>query len=342
MAAKPDLEHQRTEWIARAVAKGVPEADARATAARMTSFEAPPARKRARKTAAAPAARKRSTKKTAPAVQEVLEVATAPAAKPATSSAPAGLAALPGFADDLRAIPNHLARSPLFAPIRPGRRTTRDNELLPSPQGVQIRYSGPQLDQADCDVFMQLIWEQRAHFVGEPVRIVRQAFLKAIGREDGGKDYAWLQATLERLQAARVRIENARYVMTAQLLGKVVEDKVDTTFHIVLDRDIVEMFAPSARSLVDWEKRLQIEKRVDLAKWLHNFIASHADRQQFHALENLRQWAGYNSPLRKFKDAVAEALDELARLQVIAEQDFYERRNPGTKKAELMVRWVRC
>jgi hypothetical protein len=329
------IEQEREAWIARAIAAGMTEADARATAARMSFGTVEPARKRARKTAAP---RKRATKSgtTAQPVQLLLEV-DAPPARPARTDSDT----LPSFSDELRAIPSHLARSPLFAPIRPGRRALRQDELLPSPQGVSIRYSGPQLDQADCDAFMQLIWEQRSAPVGAPVKIVRQMFLGAIGRADGGKNYAWLQATLERLQSARVKVENSRYVMTAQLLGKVIEDKLEATFHIVMDRDIVEMFAPSARSLVDWEKRLQIAVRVDLAKWLHNFTASHKDLQQYHSLENLRNWSGYSSPLRKFKEATAEALAELARLQIISEPEFYERRNPETKKKEQMVRWIR-
>jgi hypothetical protein len=306
------------------------EADARATAAKMTSFSAPAAKKRAK--VVVPRKRAKPAAVLPVPVVEVLDAEPPPASGDDT---------LPHFPDDLRAVPNHLARSPLFAPIKSGRRVLRTDELLPSPQGVSIRYSGPQLDQGDCDVFMQLIWEQRGRPLGRPVQIVRQNFLRAIGRADGGKDYTWLRAALDRLQSARVKVENSRYVLSAQLLGTIIEDKIETTFQVVLDQNIIAMFAPNARSLVDWEKRLKIEKRVDLAKWLHTFIASHKDQIQYHSLGNLRTWSGYTSPLRKFREAAEEALQELARIEVISDPGFYERKNPETKKTESMVRWVR-
>ena len=96
------------------------------------------------------------------------------------------------FPDDARAIPNYLARTPLFAPVRPGRRKRREGELLASPQGFEIRFSGEQLDQSDCDVFMQLVHGARGRTLGEPLLLNRAEFLSQIGRADGGKNYEWL------------------------------------------------------------------------------------------------------------------------------------------------------
>ena len=334
------LQQEREAWIARAVAAGMTEAEARTTAGKMQSFGAAPARKRAPRKAASSAAPPAPPPTPRPARKKPPAGALAVVA-PAVEVVDAVQMALPGFHDDLRAIPNHLARSPLFAPIKAGKRATCTDALLPSPEGVTVRYSGPQLDQADCDVFMQLVYEQRGHVAGSHVTVHRRGFLQAIGRADGGKNYAWLQTVFERLQAARVRVENSRYKLTAQLIGKVIEDKREGVFQVVLDPDIVEMFAPGARSLIDWQKRLMLARRVDLAKWLHNFTASHGDRLQHHSLANLRTWSGYSSPLRKFREALAEALAELVRVEVIAAPDFYERKNPDTKKAEQMVRWTR-
>lgn len=334
------LQQEREAWIARAVAAGMTEAEARTTAGKMQSFGAVPATRKTPQRAAGSAAKACPPATPRPARKKPPAGALAVVA-PAVEVVDAVQMALPGFHDDLRAIPNHLARSPLFAPIKPGRRASCADELLPSPAGVTVHYSGPQLDQADCDVFMQLIYEQRGRAVGSHVTVHRRGFLQAIGRADGGKNYQWLQDVLDRLQSARVRVENSRYKLTAQLIGKVIEDKQTATFQVVLDPDIIEMFAPSTRSLIDWQKRLMLVRRVDLAKWLHNFTASHRDQLQHHSLANLRAWSGYNSPPRKFKEAIAEALAELVRVEVIAAPDFYERKNPGTKKAEQMVKWIR-
>lgn len=248
------------------------------------------------------------------------------------------------FHDELRAIPNHIARSPLFASISRGARTIRKDEVLPSPTGVVITYTGPQLDQGDCDVFMQLIYNQRGKTLGEPVTIVRDQFLRDIGRADGGSMYAWLKASLDRLQMAVVKVESERYRLRSPLVGKVIEDKIDKTFQIVIDTDIAEMFAPNQRALVDWQKRSGIQKREHLSKWLHNFTASHTgvdDGWQYHAVENLRSWAGYASPQRKFVEALVEALDELQRVGVLEGPALYERRNPADNKTQKMVKWRR-
>lgn len=334
------LQEEREAWIAHAVATGMTEAEARAVAGKMQAFTAAPARKRAPRKAASSAAPPAPPPTPRPA-RKTLSAGALAVVAPAVEVVDAVQMALPGFHDDLRAIPNHLARSPLFAPIKPGRRAICTDERLPSPEGVTVHYSGPQLDQADCDVFMQLVYEQRGRAVGSHVTVHRRGFLQAIGRADGGKNYEWLQAVLDRLQSARVRVENSRYKLTAQLIGKVIEDKQTATFQVVLDPDIIEMFAPGTRSLIDWQKRLMLARRVDLAKWLHNFTASHGDHLQHHSLTNLRAWSGYSSPPRKFKEAIAEALAELVRVEVIAAPDFYERKNPDSKKAEQMVKWIR-
>ena len=349
MIAAESLDEQREAWIARAVAHGMSEADARQTAARMASFAAPAPAKVPRKRAAKAqpvadvlATRPRKARtgphkaaQALPAAQDMAPIA------PALERASGAQATLPGFSDDLRAIPNHLARSPLFAPIKRGQRVVYADEQLPSPAGVVVRYSGPALDQADCDVFMQLVYEGRSQPVGRPLTVVRHGFLSAIGRADGGKNYQWLQAVFDRLQVARVRVENQRYRLTTQLIGKVIEDRVAGTYEVTLDPHILQMFAPTDRSLIDWQKRLKLERRVDLAKWLHNFTASHADAQQFHSLDNLRAWSGYQSPPRKFREALEEALCELVRVEVIADPEFYERRVSGRTKTEAMVKWTR-
>jgi hypothetical protein len=241
---------------------------------------------------------------------------------------------MPLFHEDLRAISNDLARSPLFSPIRPGRRKARD-EALASPAGVEIHYKGEQLDQSDCDVFMQLVHSARGKTIGmeNPIRVNRARLLGQIGRADGGKNYEWLGSVLTRLQQAHLKVENKRYKLETNLISKIVTDKEEGTFFIVLDADIIKMFSGTDHTLVDWEKRLLIEKRVDLAKWLHSFTCSHERGLQRWAVKSLREWSGYASPVRKFREGLMEALQELERIGIISGPALYER--------DLKVKWQR-
>jgi len=238
------------------------------------------------------------------------------------------------FSEDMRAISSDLARSPLFASIRPGKRKLKD-ELLPSPDGVSIHYRGEQLDQADCDVFMQLIHEARGQVVGphSPIRINRADLLVQTGRDVGGRNYQWLAASLSRLRDCRLTIENKRHRLETSLILKILTDKAEGTFEVLFDPDIVKMFLGNEYTLVEWKKRKMFSKRVDLAKWLHAFTSSHARGRQRWKIATLLTLCGYASPLRKFREALTEALGELARLDIITGVSFYEN--------DTKVRWVR-
>ena len=237
------------------------------------------------------------------------------------------------FPEDSRVIPNYLARSPLFAPVRPGRRKMRSDELLASPKGFEIRFSGEQLDQSDCDVFMQLIHEARGKTLGEPLDLNRSDFLKQIGRDDGGKNYAWLAGVFKRLNGGRIHLESTRYKVNVTLVSKTIEDKIAGRFQVVLDPDIIKIFSGNEYTFVDWEKRKMIEKRVDLCKWLQNFICSNERGLQRNSINNLKTWSGYSSPIRKFREALSEALQELERVGIIAGHSFYDE--------DTKVRWTR-
>lgn len=78
---------------------------------------------------------------------------------------------LPGF--DLGAMPNHLNRSSLFAPIARGRRKFHQQTRLVSRADAILEYTGEQLDEADCDLMMALIWYAQKQPLGEWVTMNR-------------------------------------------------------------------------------------------------------------------------------------------------------------------------
>jgi hypothetical protein len=103
---------------------------------------------------------------------------------------------LPGMDEVMRAMPNHIARSSLFAPVARGRRKMHDGTLLQSRGDVEIRYSGKQLDEAQADVWMQAMREAQRQPLGTPVLINRAEFLRSIGRAESGQNYQWLHRTV--------------------------------------------------------------------------------------------------------------------------------------------------
>lgn len=266
-----------------------------------------------------------------------------PASRVAEPDAPAKSKAkvvqLPPWPEAMQAIPNHLARSSLFAPIARGRRKLLDAVEIPSRGDVKLLYTGHQLDEADCDVWMQLLHEARRVPLGEKVMINRAAFLRAIGRSTGTKDYQWLHESIGRLGIAALYMEAKRYTIgktprsSLLHLVKGFDHDPDTgTYVLEMDQRLVLLFGNREFAQIDRDKRLQIEHHVDMAKSLQRLVATSSDRVQRHSLVDLKERMRYASPMRKFRDALMDALRELERLKIIAKARI-ERSTRGVEQA---------
>ena len=231
---------------------------------------------------------------------------------------------LPLWTEVERAIPNHLARSSLFAPIARGRRKQHRKTPLVSRSDANIFFSGDQLDEADCDVWLQLLHEARLVPLGQDVTINRAEFLRKIGRGAGKSAYVWLHTSIERLCFGMLAIETRKYAIGTTPHSRVMHlvdgfdhDPKKDTYVLRIDPRMLVMFCHAEFSLIDWEKRFLIGKRVDLAKRLQRLVATSADKVQRYSLEHLKEVCCYDSPMRKFREALIEAMDELERLHII-------------------------
>jgi hypothetical protein len=252
---------------------------------------------------------------------------------------------LPGFEDELRVLPNHLARSSLFAPIQRGRRERHNKTEIASRNDVRILYSGLQLDEADRDVFLQLLYEARSVPLGKRVHINHARFLKSLGRSTGKNDYEWLRSTFERFFTSALYVETKRYRVGRStvrsedwmhLVERVSFDEAVGSYYFELDPRIRLLFHNSEYSLIDWEKRMSIQKRIDMAKWLQCLIATSRNPTQKYRIDDIRAWMASSTPLRMFKPRLIEALKELERLKIIGNPHYEQ----GTRGQDLVV-WKR-
>lgn len=242
--------------------------------------------------------------------------------------------------EDTSALPNYLARTPLFAPIQPGRRQMHDNSQLASPAGVEVFFTGKQLDMADQDVFMLALKFAQGTDLNQPVRCNRAEFLRALGwqpaRKNGafGKSaYDWLDQSFQRLSVGTLSIRTKRYKAHLSLVAEWVQDNVTGEWEFTIGSKIRALFQNDEFSFIDLRKRQQIAIRVDMAKWLQSYAASHEKGLHRISIAKLKDWCGYSSPIRKFREALGEALDELQRVGILENVEFY--------KEDTMVKWVR-
>ena len=253
---------------------------------------------------------------------------------------------LPGVEEFMRAMPNHIARSSLFAPVAPGRKKIHKDAVLVSRGDAEIRFWGEQLDETQADVWMQAMFEACKRPLGESVIINRARFLRSLGRQTGNYEYKWLHRTMQALAFAMLVIVVKKPGGQPKLMiGKTrtlhmiesfdCEDGGDT-YTLRIDPRWRSMYGNREFALIDWDKRLQFGQHQNMAKALQRLVVCSSDRQQQFGLDWLKGKLEYSSPLRKFKDALESAGKELERLEIIAAWKI----GRSTKGNEQLTVWL--
>ena len=146
---------------------------------------------------------------------------------------PAKVIQLPLWPEPKRGAPNAVLRGALFAAIQgKGRQYMDRKELIATQDGVTIRYTGGQLDQADLDVWEQALHLARTQALGTECYFTAHGFLKALGRATGKQNHEWLKSAFARLAATAVEITSARRTYFGSLIEGGVRDE-DTGRYVV-------------------------------------------------------------------------------------------------------------
>lgn len=250
---------------------------------------------------------------------------------------------LPGF--NIGTMPNHLNRSSLIAPIARGRRKFHRQTVMVTRRDCVLIYTGEQLDEADGDIIMALIFFAQPYPLGTPVPLNRAKLLKKIERHTGRNDYKWLHRRIKALTEATLFLEakrrdgSTRYkigpTVAFHIISSFHEDDVTGTYTYTLDPRWVQIFSNREYSIIDWNKRMQIRRSQDKAKTLQRLLATSADPVQRYALDALKAQMQSTSPMRKFRTALEAAARELKRLDIIAKW----RIENSTRNKPQLVMW---
>lgn len=253
---------------------------------------------------------------------------------------------LPGMDEFMRAMPNHIARSSLFAPVARGRRKLHDGSILQSRGDAEIRFSGKQLDEAQADVWMQAMKEAQRQPLGEAVTINRAEFLRSIGREKSGQAYKWLHRTMQDLAFAMLVIEVTKAdgkpklsigkTRALHLIAGFDYDEDSEEYTLTIDPRWHVMYGNREFALIDWDKRREFGRNQDMAKTLQRLVATSSNPVQRYALDWLKSKMEYSGRLRDFRDALARACIELERLEVIAAHKIED----STKGKPQLALWL--
>ena len=251
---------------------------------------------------------------------------------------------LPGF--DLGAMPNHLNRSSLFAPIARGRRKFHRQAAMVTRRDCVLEYTGEQLDEADGDLIMALIAFAQPYPLGASVPLNRAELLRKLERGTGKQQYEWLHRRIKALTEATLFLEakkpdgSTRYSIGKTVSFRIVAafsyDDESETYSYSLDPRWVQIFGNREYSLIDWDKRMQIGRGQDMAKTLQRLLATSADPVQRYALDWLKAKMEYGGRMRDFRDALARACAELERLEIITAHKIED----STKGKPQLALWL--
>ncbi|HHK4937016.1 TPA: hypothetical protein ACQT20_003908, partial [Pseudomonas aeruginosa] len=223
--------------------------------------------------------------------------------------------------------PNHLNRSSLIAPIARGKRKFHRQAVMVTRRDCVLEYTGEQLDEADGDLIMALIAFAQPFRLGTSVPLNRAKLLRRLKRSTGKHDYEWLHRRIKVLTEATLFLEakkpdgSTRYsigkTVSFRIIAAFSYDDEAETYSYSLDPRWVQIFGNREYSLIDWDKRMQIGRGQDMAKTLQRLVATSADPVQRYALDWLKGKMEYSGRMRDFRDALARAVRELERLEII-------------------------
>lgn len=196
---------------------------------------------------------------------------------------------LPIWPDKVRGVPNSILRSALFGIVRRGRRMYVEERKIASIVGINIIYSGPQLDQADLDVWEECLQLSRDQ-VGNKIEFSSHAFLKKIQRSTGKHDHDWLKKSLKRLQSAVVEITDGKRAYSGQLIHDYYRDGKTKRNVIIINPKILSLYGKNGWTGIDQSQRLAL-KSQPLAQWLHVFYSTHANPYSY-KVSTLRELCG--------------------------------------------------
>ena len=237
---------------------------------------------------------------------------TPPRSEPQPQSS-AKIIQFPLFPEATRPVSNDMARSALFSCIQGKDRRFIKDTLLATVDGVEIRFTGEQLNQDDHDLLMQLIFMAREKPVGAWVTMPAHTILKALCRQVGGKQHRDLRTDIFRLAAGTVSIRIARdriEVTGHHLLAKAAQHEDSRYWVYRLDPGLAFLYGGESYTLIDWDKRLNL-KGKDLARWLQLYLATHAKPFPV-KVDTLRELSGSRTKaLRSFRGQLRLALDAL-------------------------------
>jgi len=239
-------------------------------------------------------------------------------------------------------MPNLVAKTGLFAPVKPGRRAkTWEYKSVPvwGLPGVEVSYKYEQLNQLDLNVYLLLVsYACRRH--ENFAAFTRSEALKALRMNDSGFSYKVFDKFIDRLGSTRVQIvvdgiseqgKEKPYVLRDALAPRDYQETREGLYVVELSKSLRGFFEVDDWSLFTFNQRLELGQN-QWALIVHAFISVNRPPAWF-TWEQIRQlwgqgYADLSMLRRNFRRRVLKPLFDVGFLKRVQEKAPTEK-NPG-------------
>jgi hypothetical protein len=224
-------------------------------------------------------------------------------------------------------VPNTMLRSALFGIQRERSGLSMiDNMILMCPREATIKYSGPRLNQDDSLVWQMIIRAVRQSKVpmGGIIQLSYQDIIKSLGLSDGGANFNWLKACLERLHKAHVVIDTPTEVIRSHLLVGYSTEKKTKKIKVGISALLVPLFA---EDLTDVDVLRKASLKSQLSRWLHDFYSSHSNPIPY-SIEKIKELSRSEAQTSKFRQMVIKSMEELKECDppLFSKETFFDKK----------------
>lgn len=250
----------------------------------------------------------------------IIDFAKELANEPAPQKQTAQIIQLPLWPEAVRAVPNDILRSALFAAIQGKDRKLVKNAVIASQDDFTVTLTGELFDQSDLSVWEQILHFARQYPLGTVCHVTGYGLLKALGHCAGKKDYVWLHSVVQRLRGNTVEIikgkSGLRKIYGGGLISDYCFDEITGAYKLELNQKLLVLYT-SGWSGINFEQRKALTGKP-LALWLQGYYATHAKPYPV-KVETLRELCGSKAKiLYNFRQQLRQALDNLKAIGVIA------------------------
>jgi len=230
---------------------------------------------------------------------------------------------LPMWQDYQRGAPVCILRSAIFGIVKRGRRRYLMREELAKWGTDTIFYTGQRLDQADLDVWLELLHLVRTTPLGQTVTFEKYTFLRQLGRSTGSKDWRWLEDSITRMMANTVEIKTGTKRYLGALIHKGYIDDEIGKYVVILNTELMALFH-AGYTLQHAKKRRLLG--TDLAKWLCGYLESHKATPDYPhrvLVKKLHELCGSETKhLKHFRAELKKAANQLKEQDIIQSWDI--------------------